>query len=159
MQNLGGAEHTLQLRGVCGGTVLHHVNLFVETRVINADVEHETVELRFGERISPFLFNRILRGQNKKGQIEIIGPSPSRDPVFLHGLQQGRLRFRWSAVDFVGQHNIGKDRTLQKPIVAMPCLLVFFQDIGARDVRWHEIRCKLDTVEAQVEHICQCADK
>jgi hypothetical protein len=40
-------------------------------------MEHETVELRFGKGIGSFLFDRILRGQHKKGQIEVIGPTPA----------------------------------------------------------------------------------
>ena len=54
--------------------------------VVDADVEHEAVELSFGQGIGALLFNRVLRRQDKKWQIECIGPATRRDLVFLHRL-------------------------------------------------------------------------
>ena len=43
-----------------------------------------------------------------------------RDLVFLHGLEQGGLGFGRGAVDFVGQHDVGKDRPADKAEVPLP---------------------------------------
>ena len=42
------------------------------------------------------------------------GLTPDRDLAFLHRLEQGGLRFRGRAVDFVGQQDIGEDRALDE---------------------------------------------
>ena len=48
----------------CGLT--NNLHFFLERRVVEADVEHETVELCFGKRIGTLLLDRILCGQNKE---------------------------------------------------------------------------------------------
>jgi hypothetical protein len=48
------------------------------------------------------------------------------DRKFLHGFQQGGLRFGRRAVDLVGQHDVGKQRPpveLEKPLARGVVLL------------------------------------
>ena len=58
------------------------------------------------------MLDRILRGNHKKGLGQHEGTAIDGDLAFVHGFQQRGLRFRGSAVDFVGQKNVGEDRTV-----------------------------------------------
>ncbi len=77
--------------------------LLRERRIVDLDIEHEAIELRFGQRIGSFLLDRILRGDGKEGFGQIVGRASDGDFPFLHGLQQRRLRLGRRAIDFVGQ--------------------------------------------------------
>ena len=54
------------------------------------------------------------------------------DRALLHGLQQRRLRFGWSAVDLVGKHQILEDGPRQK--AELSPTIVLTELVGARDV-------------------------
>jgi hypothetical protein len=49
-----------------GGGLHHHRDLVVLGQVVDHDVEHEAVELRFGQRIGAFHLDRVLRGQHEE---------------------------------------------------------------------------------------------
>ena len=52
---------------------LHQDPPFVsDFRIADHDVEHEPIELRLGQRIRAFLFDRVLRGQHEERPIERI---------------------------------------------------------------------------------------
>ena len=102
--------------------------------IVDPQVENEPVELGFGQGIRAFLFNGILRCQNKKRFFEAKGPAAGRDFVFLHSLQQSGLRFGWGAVDFVCQDDVGKQRAFDKAKCFVARGVIFFEDFGARDV-------------------------
>ena len=74
------------------------------------DLEQEPVELRFGERIRPFLLDRVLRGHHEERLLQLVDRAGRGDRAFLHRFEQGRLRLRRGAVDFVGQQELGEDR-------------------------------------------------
>ena len=95
------------------------------TGIIDPDVEHEPVELGLGQRIRPFLLDRVLRGQHEERLGQRMPPAADRHLVLLHRLEQRRLRLRRRAVDLVGQDHVGEDRPLHKPELALsrsPCL-------------------------------------
>ena len=46
--------------------MLDDPELFFLLGIIDEDVEHEAVELRFGQRIGAFLLDRVLRGQHEE---------------------------------------------------------------------------------------------
>ena len=48
-------------------------------QVRDDDVEHEAVELRFGQRIGAFLLDRVLRREHEERALELIGPARRRD--------------------------------------------------------------------------------
>jgi hypothetical protein len=79
--------------------------------------------------------------------------------MFLHGLQQGRLSLGWGAVDLVGKNDIGKHRTLDEPEMSSAGGVVFFDDLRAGDVRGHQIGCKLNSAEFQVQRPGEGGDK
>ena len=86
--------------------------LFVQ--VFDDDVEHEPVQLGFRQRICPFQFDRILRGQHEERSLHRIGHALDRHLQFLHRFQQRRLRFGRSAVDFIGKQDVGEDRSFDE---------------------------------------------
>ena len=45
-------------------------------RIVDDDVEHEPVELRFGQRIRAFLLDRVLRRQHEERPLELDSRTP-----------------------------------------------------------------------------------
>ena len=88
----------------------HDVELLVVRRVLDDDVEHEAIELRFGQRIRALELDRVLRREHVERLGQLVGLALHGDAVLLHRLEQRRLRLRRRAVDFVGQHDVGEDR-------------------------------------------------
>jgi hypothetical protein len=74
----------------------------------------------------------------------------------LHAFEQGGLGFGGGAVDFIGQHDVRKDRTGLKAKCAFAAgrtIALFGDNIGAHDIGWHQIGRKLDTSKFQRECI------
>ena len=151
-------HHRLELhvlpRGCRGGDA----DLIGERRVIDADFEHEAVELRLGEWVGPLALDRVLRAEDKKriGQGKRL--SRHGHMVLLHRLKERRLRLRRRAVDLVGEDEVGKHRPLDKPQLALPRGFVFLEDLGAGDVGGHEIGGELDPVERHREELGEARD-
>ena len=91
-----------------------NLHFVVKIRIANLDVQHEAVELRFGQGIGAFLLDGVLRRQNKERQIQRVGRAAGGDLVLLHRLQQGRLCLGRRAIDFVSQQDIREDRAFEK---------------------------------------------
>ena len=121
--------------------------------IIDIDAEHEAVELRLGKRVGAFLFERVLRREHEERRLERERVAGGGDAVFLHGLEQRGLRLRRSAVDLIGEQHLGKDRPLDEAVFLFPAVLVHLQDVGAGDVRRHEIGGELDALELEIEHL------
>ena len=79
-------------------------------RIADFELQHEAIHLRFGQRISAFLFDRILRGQHEERLFEVEGLVADGDLLFLHRFEQRALHLGRRAVDFVGQNEVGEDR-------------------------------------------------
>ena len=86
------------------------VQLLVLVGIVDQDVEHETVELGLGQRIGPFLLDRVLRGQHEERVGQPVPLAADGHLPLLHRLEQGGLRLGRRAVDLVGQHDVGEDR-------------------------------------------------
>ena len=125
---------------------------FGQIWIIDLDVEHETVQLRFGQRIGPLLFDRVLCGNHKKGLGKLISCLADRDFSLLHRLQQCGLCFWRGPVDFIGEQNIRKYRAFHKSEFATPGI-IFIQHIRASDVRRHQVRRKLDPFEPHIQNL------
>ena len=67
-----------------------------------------------------------------------------RDASFLHGFEHGRLRFRRGPIDFIRQHDVGKDRARQKAELFFACRLIRHDDFRAGDIARHQIGRELD---------------
>ena len=115
------------------------------------DEDHGSRALRFGQRIRAFELDRVLGGEHEERPFELIGAPGSRDGVFLHRLEQRRLRLRRRPVDLVGEDDLREDRPLHEAERAMPVL--FVEHLGSRDVGRHQIRRELDALERQIEDL------
>ena len=112
--------------------------------MLDDDVEHEAIELRFRQRIGAFELDRVLRREHVERLFELVGAALDRDAVFLHRFEQRRLRLRRRAVDFVGQHDVREDRAGREHHLAAAGGGVFLDDVGAGDVRRHQVGRELD---------------
>ena len=129
-----------------------HFGFVIFRKVFNHDIEHETIQLGFGQRICSFHLDGILCGKNKEGFVQRIASSGSCDLVFLHGLEQGGLGFGRRSIDFIGQQDICKNRSGNEPH-GSSTIFVFLQYFRARDVGGHEVGSKLDAIETEVEQL------
>ena len=133
---------------VVGRGVLDDLQLGLVARVAQLDVEHEAVQLGFGQRVGAFLLDGVLGGQHEERAVQRVPLAGHRHGVFLHAFEQGRLGFGRRPVDFVGQHDVGENRPWHEVEVA---LLV--ERFRAHDVRRHQVGRELHPVEGQVQRV------
>ena len=119
VDHLAGVQNLLRLNDRAGdgraGGARHQIEdlpLFRARRIADLELEHETIDLRFGQRIRAFLFDGILRGQHQERFFQLEGLFADGDLLFLHRFEQRALHFGGRAVDFVGEHEIGEDGPL-----------------------------------------------
>ena len=136
------------------GDDLHFVVL---REVVHHDVEHEAIELRFGQRIGAFQLDRVLRREDQERPLERVLAAAGGDVVLLHRLEQRRLRLGRRAVDLVGEQHVREDRPPHEAQRADAAGVV--EHLGAGDVGRHQVRRELDPLEAQVEDLGQRADQ
>src|SRR5258708_3855935 len=100
---VGGAEHGAQVVELgSAGFGAQDLALGVAFGISHANPHQETIELRLGQRISAVVLAGILCGDDQKRLRERIGMRVDGDLPLIHGLEQGGLRLRSGAVDFVG---------------------------------------------------------
>ena len=116
-------------------------------RVIQADAQHETVELRVGQWIRAGQFDWILRGDDEKRRGQRIGLAISGDLLFRHRFEQGALRFRRGAIDFIGKHELREQRARMEFERAALALV----DADADNVGGQQIGSELDALEGEVQ--------
>ena len=119
------------------------------------DLQQEAILLGLGERISAFVFDGVLRGEYGEVRGERVGFAINGDGALLHGLQQSGLRFRGSAVDFVGQQEGSKHRPAHQGELAAAQV----EDVGAGDVGGHQIGSELNAREVAAQHAGQRSDQ
>ncbi len=103
------AEDLLGFR--CGDT--HSVDdlpLFLDRRVVDEDLEQETVALRLGKGVDALVLDRVLGGHDEERVWHREGlPTDGHVPLGHH-LEQCRLHLRGGAVDLVGEDEVRDDR-------------------------------------------------
>ena len=103
-----------------GGGLADDLKLFVLVGVVDADLEHEPVELGFGEWIGALLLDGVLGGEDKERLGEWMPDAAHGDMVFLHRFEERGLRLGRRAVDLIGQDDVGKDRPFDESQLAQP---------------------------------------
>src|SRR5206468_2376316 len=78
--------------------------------IAHLDAHQEAIKLRLGKRVSTVVFDWILRGDDQERLRQRMSFPIDGDLRFVHGFEQGGLRARRGAVDFVGQNDVGKKR-------------------------------------------------
>ncbi len=139
------------------GRLRHDPHLVVLREVRDDDVEHEAIELRFGQRVSALELDRVLRREHEERLLEWIGPAGRGDVILLHRFEQRGLRLRRRAVDLVGQDDLREDRPLDE--AQAPAALALVEDLGAGDVRRHQVGRELDALEVEIEDVGERLDQ
>ena len=73
-------------------------------------MQQETIALSFGQRIGPFLLNRVLRRQDHEELRQFVRLASHRNLSLLHGLEHSRLHLGRGAVDFISEDEVAEDR-------------------------------------------------
>ena len=92
-----------------------------------------------------------MRGQNEERRIERVSLPVHGNLTFVHRLQEGALRSGRRAVDFIGQKDVGENRSraeFEFPPVRK-------EDAGAENVAGEQVGSELQTAELAVERACQ----
>ena len=119
--------------------------LFATVRIFDQDLQHEAVDLRFGQRIGAFLFERILRRQHEERIGQTMALVAERDLALLHRFEQGALHLGGRAVDFVREHEVRENGAVLGAEGAVARVV----DHRADDVGGQHVRRELEAAEAQ----------
>jgi hypothetical protein len=118
-------------------------------RVFDADAAEEAIELRLGQRIGAFHFDRVLRREHEKRLRQSVRLASDSHFAFLHRLEQRRLRLRRRAIDLIGEQHIGKKRSWHDHAPVPAGCRIFLEHFAPCDVCGHEVRCELHAPEFQ----------
>ncbi len=121
-------------------------------RILHLQLEEEPVELCFGQRIRALHLDRVLRRQHEKRLLELKRRLAHGHADFLHRFEECGLCLGRRAVDLVGQHDVGEDRTGLE-LEERPALRVLLDDVRADDVGGHQVRRELNAREPKVQHV------
>ena len=149
-----GLEHRLNLAPQAIEGDIHDLALVARAGIADHHLEHEAVDLGFGQRIGSLLLDRVLRGQDEKRLVERERFVADRDLMLLHRLQQRRLHLGRRAVDLVGQNEVGEDRALagaERPFARII-------DQRADQVGRQQVRRELNAVELAMDRRRQRLD-
>ena len=75
----------------------------------HVQLEEETIELRFRQRIRAFHLDRVLRREDRERLLERMRHAKHRDMPLLHRFEKRRLRSRRGPIELVGEHDVGED--------------------------------------------------
>src|SRR5512138_2023594 len=96
----------LEVSTSCGAK---NSNFRILVGISNANVEEESIELRFGKRIRSLLLDWILRSENEERLGQQHRLTSSSHAMLLHRLEKRSLSSRRSAVDLVCENDISED--------------------------------------------------
>ena len=100
-------DHRLQCcQGLTRIGALKQSALGVGIRIAERHLHQKPVKLGFRQGIGSGLMQRILGGNHKKRFRQREGFAIDADLMFFHGFEQRALRFRRTAIDFVGQQHV-----------------------------------------------------
>src|SRR5437764_6695221 len=136
------------------GNPLHDDDLFLEGGVIDEHLQHEAVELGFGERVGSVGLDRVLGREDDEWFRKWMGVLANRHLTFLHRLQQCRLHLGGGAVDLVGQQQVAEHRAELGREVA-PAGVV---NAGADQIGRDEVGGELDPARRATDHLGEGLD-
>ena len=149
-QQVGRREQGFQVNRRAGYP-LHDDQLFVVRRVVHEHLEHEPVELGFGQEIGTVGLDRVLGGQHQEwlGNGERL--LADGHLVLLHDLEQRRLDLGGGAVDLVGEQEVGEDR----PELGLELAGAASKDARANQVGRDQVGRELDPPEGAADDLGQ----
>ena len=129
----------------------HDVALLLLRGVGDFGFEHESVDLRFGQRVGSLLFEGVLRGQHQEGLGQLVGVVADGHLALLHRFEQRRLHLRRRAVDLVGQYEVGEDGAFAHHEL----LALLRVDERTDQVGRQQVGRELDAGEIGVDGLCE----
>ena len=132
-----------------------HFLLLVAGGIADPHFQHEAVELRLGQRVGPFVFDRVLGGEHEERLLERVGRAADGDLVLLHRLEERGLHLRGRPVDLVGEDDLRE----QRPLLDVKVLGLLVEDHGADQVGRKEVRSELDARERRVDDLRERPDR
>ena len=124
-----------------------HLQLLLGARIVHLQLHHEAIDLRFRKRVRPLVFDRILRGDHHERIGKRVRRLTDGHLPLLHGFQKCALHFGRSAVDLVGENQIGEDRSEAGVEAAAGRI----EDQRAGDVGRQKIGRELDALERSID--------
>jgi len=115
--------------------------------VTHANLDEESIKLRFRQWVRAFEFQRILRSEHGEEIIERMRDAVHRHLALFHALQKRGLSARRHAVDFVGEQELREDRSAMKGKFAG----LEREDAGAENVGGHHVRRALNAAKIEGE--------
>ena len=115
--------------------------IFFQLRIVDDDLQHETVYLCFRKWISTFLFNRVLCSHYEERFRQVECFLAQCYLTFLHRFEQSTLYLSRSTVDFIRQYEVCKDRTA----LSDELFILLAINHGTDNVGREQVRSKLDT--------------
>gem|GEM_PF-6076961 len=85
-----------------------------------------------------------------EGARQVVAHAGHRHVIFLHRLQECGLGARARAVDLVRHQQLGEDGPLDEAEAALP-VGALVEDLGAEDVRRHQVGRELDALAVEAE--------
>jgi hypothetical protein len=128
-------------------------HLDLRRRVANSHPQHEAVELRLGERISPGEVLRVLRCDDEEWIRQRMRHAVDGDLLLIHSFEQSRLRSWAGTIDFVSQKNIREDWSVSEDELARVLVVDGYTD----DVAWKQIARELDPSKISSHGASECA--
>ena len=123
-------------------------------RIIENDLEHEAIHLRFGQWICAFLINRIFRGEHEERRRQLHRFAAERDLSFLHRFEQRALDFGRRTIYFIGQNEVRKNWAARDVVFGI--LRIVNQ--RAENIRGQQVGRELDAIEFRLHGGRECAD-
>ncbi len=111
IEQLLGREQLVGRRGRMA-MQLEHGHLAVIVRITHLYFQEKAIQLRLGEAVNAFLLDWVLGGQHHERLRQRQRRALYCHLIFLHGFEQGGLRFGGGAVDLIGQQDLAEDRPL-----------------------------------------------
>ena len=120
-------------------------------------LEKEAVELRLRQRVGALKLDGVLRGEHEERQRQVVGFPQHGHAALLHGLEEGGLRFRRGAVDFVGEDDVREQWAgLEHELAAAIDLLKYGI---SRNIAGEEIGGELDTLVFEAQELREAFHK
>ena len=145
--------------GTNGGQSAHDVladNLLLlfERGIVDDHLQHETVHLGLGQRIGSLLLDGVLGGHHEERTGKGKCVAANRHLMFLHSLEQSTLHLGRGTVDFIGQHEVGKHRT----VLHLEVFVLLRVDHRTDNVGRQQIGSELNSAEIGIDELCQRLD-
>ena len=123
-------------------------------RVGDDHLEHEAVDLGFGQGIGALLLDGVLCRHDEEWLLEFESALANGHLTLLHGLEEGTLHLGGGSVDFVGEDKVGEDGTF----LDLEGLVLLTVNHGADEVGGQQVGGELYAAEFCIDGLGERCD-